>query len=383
MDEDQQGISLLGGRESREKRVLVGMTGGVGSTVVAFLLKNQGFEVAGASLSLLEEGRGLPCHVDATDGLESVCEGLGIPLHRVKAHQEFEEGVLDPVVGARLDGRFSSTCINCQEIKLRILSRKASELGYPWIATGHFAKLQINPVSQAMELYPFQGASKEDQSHLLCRVGQEYLENLLLPLGDLNEQMVLTLVERYKLHTLPRAKREESCFFQGDRVRDLMEKTVGLVPSYRKSAYLVSSGDRVLLGQLTDNVLPFYHFYLGMEGINFSKPVQLPPDPVVTEIFPAQKMVALGGRKELNRSQVMVKRLRCYGDLDRIRPRVLGVKFESGPCQEGVIFFKNNGVACVELSSPLYNKGWGHVAVFYSGLEKNAKVLASGIVDFD
>ena len=168
------------------------MTGGLASTVAAFLLKGQGLEVLGASLQFLKSGgegsdRGgtdwqellksfrRSCHVDDLEEVKSICEELEIPLYAVNLEEEFQHRVLDQLIASRLQGAFFSSCMECHKIKLRILQEKAKKLDCQYIATGHFAKVHHDAESGGMDIHAFDDGGC-DQSHLLSGVEKKLPE---------------------------------------------------------------------------------------------------------------------------------------------------------------------------------------------------------------
>ncbi|MCY4644460.1 MAG: hypothetical protein OXB88_07560 [Bacteriovoracales bacterium] len=365
-------------------RVLVGMTGGLASTVAAFLLKGQGFKVLGLGIQFFpqsdkakdEQILGDFCHVKALEDAKSVCDALDIPFYAVDAQSEFQARILDQVATSRLEGRFFSTCMECHKIKFRLLQEKAKKLDCQFIATGHFAKIYHGTTNEAVQIHSSKD-EENDQSHLLAKVDPKNVKNLILPLGDLKKEELMEVADRYQLKYLKRSKRTESCFFSGEKISHYIENRAH--PSLSKSVSFFDGEEQRPLGSSEQGI---HCFFIGQQGVQPSdKGHRINASFVVTEICLESRRVILGERKKLEKRRIKVERLRFDESFDRTKPRSLYVRFEEGPGYKCTLFFKNNDTALLELSESIYNKGKGHVAVFYNSLSKKARILGRGTVE--
>ena len=170
------------------KKVLVALSGGVDSTVCVHLLKEQGYTVAGLVLKMS------PAHEDTVKAAQESADSLGIPLYVRDKTADFQQYVIDYFAEEYQNGRTPNPCIICNPtVKFKALADAADELGYDWIATGHYAKLE----KQNGEVLLKKGNSaKRDQSYMLYRLNQRILSRLLLPLAELEKDEVRAIAAK-------------------------------------------------------------------------------------------------------------------------------------------------------------------------------------------
>jgi tRNA-specific 2-thiouridylase len=198
------------------KRVLVGMSGGVDSSVAALLLKQQGYEVIGVTLNLWSyEDRQEPYNECCSLEVRTVAQQLGIEHHFIDAGKEFKERVVDVFLAEHAQGRTPSPCGRCNRlVRFPILLELADRFGCGFLATGHHARIVAEN-----EIY-YLLTSKDplkDQSYFLYGLTQEQLKRILFPVGNLLKSEVWQIA---KAHNLVSARKPESmdlCFIpQGD-----------------------------------------------------------------------------------------------------------------------------------------------------------------------
>ena len=199
-------------------RVLVAMSGGVDSSVAALLLKEQGYEVIGATLNLWSyEGRQEPYNGCCSLEVKLVAKQLGIEHHFVDAGRAFFEGVVEPFVEEYARGRTPSPCGRCNRlVRIPKLLELADELGCDHLATGHHARVRRDPGSKTFYLLKGRDALK-DQSYFLYGLTQEQLSRLLLPIGEHEKAEIKRIAEAHGLVAARKPESQDLCFLpRGD-----------------------------------------------------------------------------------------------------------------------------------------------------------------------
>ena len=253
-------------------KVLVGMSGGVDSTVTAHLLMQQGFEVEGLSFVLWEarnrSGLKTCCSKEVVNSASKAAEELGIRHTSVDVRGEFIDKVIGPFVEAYTRGLTPNPCILCNRyIKFPFLLREAEKRGAEYIATGHYAKVVRRPEVSNSSLVAqhsllLKGVDpKKDQSYVLYVLGQDILGRLMLPLGDYKKDDIRTIARSLNLAAADRPESQEICFIEDNNYSGFIEKlspetgepgpildTKGRVLGTHKGIYCYTIGQRKGLG---------------------------------------------------------------------------------------------------------------------------------------
>lgn len=199
----------MDGKTKKNKTVVVGMSGGVDSSVAALLLKQQGYQVIGLFMKNWEEEGPCPAVEDYED-VVSVCEHIGIPFYSVNFSQEYWDLVFSICLKEYEAGFTPNPDILCnREIKFKIFLKKALEIGADYLATGHYCR----KVKHEKEWALARGKdSNKDQSYFLYTIKSKILEKVLFPLGEMCKNEVRALAEK---NNLPTAQKKDStgiCF---------------------------------------------------------------------------------------------------------------------------------------------------------------------------
>ena len=188
-----------------QDKVLMGMSGGVDSSVAVRILQEQGFAVQGAVI------RFSPAHDDTVEAARQAADALGVELHVIDASELFEQQVVTPFCESYCEGRTPNPCILCNPgVKFRLLAEKADELGCPYIASGHYARVELCEDGLCRLCVPESAA--RDQTYMLYRLPQDILRRLVLPLGEFEKDDVREIARDIGLSCADAPDSMEICF---------------------------------------------------------------------------------------------------------------------------------------------------------------------------
>ncbi len=219
-----------------DTRVLVAMSGGVDSAVVAGMLLRQGYDVVGVTLRLwaperddLPRGNRHCCSIEDIDDARAAAHTLGIPHYVLNMEEAFAERVVDYFVDEYRRGRTPNPCIACNEhIKFGALLERADALGAAYLATGHYARIDQRDGRYRL-LRAADGA--KDQSYVLYGLGQPQLARVLFPLGDLESKADTRAMARsFGLHLAEKAESADICFVPDGDTRAFLSERAGRQP---------------------------------------------------------------------------------------------------------------------------------------------------------
>ena len=198
------------------EKVLLGMSGGVDSSVCAILLKQLGYEVIGATMQLWgdEENNDSGCgSLNTINEAKALCEKLEIEHHVLKYTSEFKENVINNFIQSYINAITPNPCIECNRfLKFDMLYEKAQELGCKYIATGHYAKIEYVE-KYKRNMIKVSNAGKKDQTYVLYSIKKELLDKIIFPLGEFEtKEEIRNIAKEHGLESASKPDSQEICF---------------------------------------------------------------------------------------------------------------------------------------------------------------------------
>jgi tRNA-specific 2-thiouridylase len=347
------------------------MSGGVDSSVVAALLKEQGWDVIGVTLQLYDHGeavgrRGACCAGQDIHDARRVADRLSIPHYVLDYEQRFKATVIQSFAESYTAGETPVPCVVCnQQIKFHELLATARELEAGKLATGHYIELRDGP--GGAELYRARDADR-DQSYFLFATTRAQLGSLMFPLGGYTKAEVRALARRFALPVADKSDSQDICFVPQGRYTSVIER---LKPGAAEAGDIVHVDGRVL-GRHEGII----HFTIGQRrGLGIPGPAPL----YVVRLDAERREVVVGPRGALHTHRITLRDLNWLGDAPipaggmAIAARVRS----TAPPQPATVFAAGDG-ARVLLSDGEYGVAAGQACVFYSNADGRARVLGGG-----
>jgi tRNA-specific 2-thiouridylase len=285
-------------------RVIVGMSGGVDSSVTAALLKREGHDVIGVTLNVWPKLDNVPeieredacCALGAVEDARRVADALGIPYYVLNFREVFEEKVIKDFVRTYASGRTPNPCIRCNQfIKFEALLVKARQLGAQYVATGHYARIEHGTGEGGRHRLRKAADRDKDQSYVLYVMSQDRLGAALMPLGHFTKQDTRRLAAELGLGVANKPESQEICFVPFKRYTEFIEL---YAPEVLQPGPIVDKAGRVL-GEHRGLAAHTLGQRRGL-GIAAGQPL------FVTNLVPETNMVVVGPEEELLRRECRV-----------------------------------------------------------------------------
>jgi tRNA-specific 2-thiouridylase len=362
----------------QDTRVVVAMSGGVDSSVVAALLKAEGYDVVGVTLQLYDHGaathrKGACCAGQDIYDARAVAERIGIPHYVLDYEKRFKEAVIDRFAQSYIAGETPVPCVDCNmSIKFHDLLGTARELGAKALATGHYVASRELP-SGGRALYRAR-EEERDQSYFLFGTTTEQLDMLRFPLGERSKTETRELARRFGLAVAEKHDSQDICFVPSGRYTDVIER---LKPGAAEPGEIVDLDGRVL-GTHSGII----HFTIGQrKGLGVAAGAPL----YVVRLDSAQRRVVVGSREALRTRRILLRDVNWIGDGDLAsaladnRMDVFVKVRSTRPPAAAWLRAGKNGYE-IELVDGEDGVSPGQACAFYDAGEGQARVLGGGFI---
>ena len=278
-------------------KVLLGMSGGVDSSVSAILLKKQGYDVIGTTMELFG-GQGCSAKSTCLDA-KKVCDDLGMSHYVYDLKKEFKEYVINDFINCYANCKTPNPCIECNRyMKFGLMYEKAKELGCEYIATGHYAKTEYSEKYKKWVLKK-SNAGKKDQSYVLWNIPRDLIKHIIFPLSNFeNKDQIREIARKEKLEVASKPDSEDICFIPDGNYKKFLEENSEIKP---KAGNIVNQNGKIL-GKHTG----LYNYTIGQrKGLGISNPVPL----FVLGFNKIKNEVIVGEEKELYKKEILVSNI--------------------------------------------------------------------------
>tara|TARA_A100001037_G_scaffold74123_1_gene66302 strand:- start:23359 stop:24528 length:1170 start_codon:yes stop_codon:yes gene_type:complete len=355
-------------KKMKKQRVIVAMSGGVDSSVAAYLLSSLGYEVIGVTLRLwsTEDDSQIStnhqgcCSIDDIEDARLVCQSIQAPHYVIDARKEFQDHVIEYFTQEYQKGRTPHPCIACNDrIKFDFLLNRSQMMNADYIATGHYARI-IRNESQGYVLQ--EGIDRlKDQSYVLFGLNQLQLGKILLPIGGYTKTEIRDLALRAGLHIANKQDSQEICFIPSGDYRQFIKNKINPIP-----------------GDIIDHLGNVIGQHPGVEffTVGQRRGLQITPSQLgfpegekvfVTNVDPISRTITVGSAADLLGHSVLVDRVNYIEGFEPSGPVSIDAKIRYNGLKSPAVLYPNGESAVLKFKYPQRAITPGQAAVFYSG----------------
>ena len=342
------------------KKVLLGMSGGVDSSVSAIILQKQGYEVIGLTMMLCEEEKST-----AIQDAKKVCEKLNIEHHVVDLRKEFQKNVIDNFICSYAQAKTPNPCVECNKyMKFGEFYKIAQDLDCNYIATGHYAKIEYSEKYKEYVLTK-SNSEKKDQTYFLYGIDKKILPQVIFPLSDFEDKTeIRKIAEENGLAVAKKKDSQEICFIPNNDYKRFLKNNDKNLKD-KKGKIVLRSGE--ILGEHNGLI----DYTIGQRkglGISYKEPLY------VLELDSRKNAVIVGTENELYSNVLEANELNFLVDIDFTKPVEIKAKVRYRAKEADCILKVENDIAKVMFKEPQRAITPGQSVVFY----KNNIVLGGG-----
>jgi len=354
------------------KKVVIGMSGGVDSSVAAYLLQEQGYDVIGITLKVWDsddpeyvEKEGGCCSLSSVDDARRVAFNLNIPYYVLNFKELFKTKVIDNFINEYIDGKTPNPCVACNKyIKFDELLQRAMVLGADYVATGHYARVDK---AEGRFLLKTATDSKKDQTYALYNLTQFQLEHTLMPCAGYTKPEIREIAKKIGLEVFNKKDSEEICFIPDDDHGAYIKKA--LPNKVRPGNFVDKKGN--VLGKHKGIV---YYTIGQRKGLGIALGIPM----FVTDIIPHSNQVVLGSEEDIFKTELIATDIN-FIPFDKLTSEMeiqAKIRYSATPTKAKIIPIEDNKVKVI-----FYEKvraiTKGQSVVFYNG----EIVVGGGIIE--
>ena len=329
------------------KRVLIGMSGGVDSSVAAYLLQKEGYEVVGLTMSLFNSNKEKGCTSSkVVEDAAKVCQKLGIEHHVVDYQKYFKCHIIDYFINSYLNAETPNPCVECNKfLKFGLMWEEAKKLNCDYIATGHYAAIIDNKLCRI--------DSQKDQTYFLYQIDKELLNKILFPLQNYtNKEDIRRIAASIGLEVHDKKDSQDICFIESNDYTKYLEENIDKLPN--KGNFILKDG--TIIGEHKGII----YYTIGQRkglGISYQHPLY------VTNINKQTNEITLGTEQDLYSTQIEITNINILVDeIPSNAQAKIRYRYELTPC---TIKQQDEDTLLITFSKPVKSATIGQSLVIY------------------